>query len=84
MAMPWNVASVRRCLLFQDWIDSTAEFMKSLDPNHLVTVGCEGFLGSSTPGVPLVTDSAVAQSVTAISLITYSGCALAQAWFHQS
>lgn len=33
----------------QDWIDSTAEFLKSLDSNHLVTVGSEGFLGSSTP-----------------------------------
>ena len=48
---------------FQDWIDSTAEFMKSLDPNHLVTVGCEGFLGSSTPGVLLVIHTAVMYSV---------------------
>ena len=26
------------------------EFLKSVDPNHLVTVGTEGFFGSSTPG----------------------------------
>lgn len=37
-------------LLLQEWIDTTAEFLKSLDSNHLVTVGSEGFLGSSTPG----------------------------------
>ena len=36
--------------LMQDWIDSTAEFLKSLDSKHLITVGTEGFLGSSTPG----------------------------------
>ena len=28
----------------------TSEFLKSLDPHHLVTIGSEGFLGSSTPG----------------------------------
>ena len=34
----------------QEWIDTTAEFLKSLDSHHLLTVGSEGFLGSSTPG----------------------------------
>jgi hypothetical protein len=31
-------------------LDETAESLKSLDPNHLVTYDSEGFLGSSTPG----------------------------------
>lgn len=44
-------APLHQCqLLLQEWIDTTAEFLKSLDSNHLVTVGSEGFLGSSTPG----------------------------------
>lgn len=43
--------------LLQDWIDSTAEFLKSLDSNHLITVGSEGFLGSSTPGKNLLVPS---------------------------
>lgn len=34
----------------QDWVFSTAEFLKSIDPHHLVTVDLEGFVGSSTPG----------------------------------
>ena len=34
----------------QGWLDETAESLKSLDPNHLVTYSSEGFLGSSTPG----------------------------------
>lgn len=36
--------------LIQGWLDETAESLKSLDPNHLVTYSSEGFLGSSTPG----------------------------------
>lgn len=34
----------------QGWLDDTAESLKSIDPNHLVTYDSEGFLGSSTPG----------------------------------
>lgn len=36
----------------QGWLDDTAESLKSIDPNHLVTYDSEGFLGSSTPGRP--------------------------------
>ena len=43
----------------QEWIDTTAEFLKSLDSNHLVTVGSEGFLGSSTPGKSHCTGNAL-------------------------
>lgn len=36
--------------LLQGWVEATAEFLKSIDPHHLVTLDCEGFLGSLTPG----------------------------------
>ena len=31
------------------WIHEAAAHVKSLDPNHPVTVGLEGFFGPSTP-----------------------------------
>ena len=37
-------------LWVQGWLARASEFLKSLDPNHLVAGGSEGFLGSSTPG----------------------------------
>jgi hypothetical protein len=53
--------------LLQDWIDSTAEFLKSLDSNHLITVGSEGFLGSSTPGKNLLLPSIASPLLTSPS-----------------
>ncbi|KAA6412341.1 MAG: mannan endo-1 [Trebouxia sp. A1-2] len=46
----WSLANEPRCegdysgSSLQDWIDSTAEFLKSLDSNHLITVGSEDLL----------------------------------------
>ena len=54
--MAWELMNEPRCSgdfsasKLQHWIERTAEFLKSVDPNHLVTVGTEGFFGSSTPG----------------------------------
>ena len=54
--LAWSLSNEPRCdgdysgSSLQGWIDATAEFLKSIDPNHLITVGTEGFLGSSTPG----------------------------------
>ncbi|KAK1279103.1 Mannan endo-1,4-beta-mannosidase 1 [Acorus gramineus] len=33
----------------QDWISIMAKYVKSLDSNHLLEVGLEGFYGPSTP-----------------------------------
>ena len=56
--MAWELINEPRCngdfsaSKLQAWIEQTAEFLKSIDPHHLVTVGSEGFFGSSTPGTP--------------------------------
>ena len=54
--MGWELMNEPRCSgdfsasKLQHWIERSAEFLKSVDPNHLVTVCTEGFFGSSTPG----------------------------------
>ena len=54
--MAWELMNEPRCSgdfsasKLQHWIERSAEFLKSVDPNHLVTVGTEGFFGSSTRG----------------------------------
>ena len=35
----------------QDWIVDVSSFVKAQDPNHLVTVGEEGFYGPGSPDV---------------------------------
>jgi len=44
--MAWELANeprgMGRAEAFNAWIDETAALIKSLDPNHLVTTGCEG------------------------------------------
>jgi hypothetical protein len=56
--LAWELANEPRCngdfsgSKLQAWVEHTAEFLKSIDPNHMVTVGSEGFFGSSTPGMP--------------------------------
>lgn len=36
-------------LALQNWIDAQSKYLKTLDSNHLVGVGVEGFYGQSTP-----------------------------------
>lgn len=33
----------------QDWIEEMSTFVKSIDRNHLITVGLEGFYGPKSP-----------------------------------
>ena len=43
-------AALAQPMMLQGWLASASEFLKSLDPNHLIATGSEGFFGSSTPG----------------------------------
>lgn len=51
----WDIANEPRCegdmthSIVTRWVDSAAGYVKSLDPNHPVTVGLEGFFGPSSP-----------------------------------
>lgn len=57
--MAWELCNEPRCegdfsgSALQAWTEQSAEFLKSLDPHHLVTLGSEGFFGSSCPGTLL-------------------------------
>jgi mannan endo-1,4-beta-mannosidase len=50
--MSWELANEPRGVdavaAFQVWLRASAAFIKSLDPNHLVSTGCEG--GQASPG----------------------------------
>jgi mannan endo-1,4-beta-mannosidase len=52
--MTWEIANEPRALadenkeIFAQWIDETATYIKSIDPNHLVTTGTEGSHGCQT------------------------------------
>ena len=51
--MAWEIANEPRCFAddslhktkFVEWIDEQSRLIKSLDPNHLVTTGSEGYHG---------------------------------------
>lgn len=51
--MAWEIANEPRCFVndslhkakFVEWIDEQSSLIKSLDPNHLVTTGSEGYNG---------------------------------------
>jgi len=47
--MAWNLINEPRCFqcpdALQSWIENQAAYVKSLDGNHLLTIGEEGFYG---------------------------------------
>jgi mannan endo-1,4-beta-mannosidase len=56
----WNLINEPRCeswlasnkdcnKRFQNWLADMSTHVRSLDPNHLITIGSEGFYGDSTP-----------------------------------
>eukprot|EP00884_Botryococcus_braunii_P017735 jgi/Botrbrau1/4645/Bobra.33_2s0016.1 len=52
--LSWNLINEPRCTspecekLIQAWVEEVAPFLKSMDPNHLVTIGSDGFYASSS------------------------------------
>lgn len=44
-----NVFSTLSNCWLQEWIEDLAGYVKSLDANHLVTLGSIGWYGASTP-----------------------------------
>jgi mannan endo-1,4-beta-mannosidase len=52
--MSWELANEPRPMRpaaiasYVQWVDATAKLIKQLDPNHLVTTGCEGESGTET------------------------------------
>ncbi|XP_074272755.1 mannan endo-1,4-beta-mannosidase 7-like [Silene latifolia] len=53
--MAWELINEPRCSsdlsgrTFQGWVNEMASYLKSIDGNHLLEIGLEGFYGSSTP-----------------------------------
>lgn len=51
----WELMNEPRCTsdasgdTLQDWLEEMAKFVKSIDKNHLLTVGLEGFYGPTSP-----------------------------------
>ncbi|XP_068664810.1 mannan endo-1,4-beta-mannosidase 2-like [Aristolochia californica] len=51
----WELMNEPRCIsdpsgdTLQDWIEEMSRFVKTIDNNHLLTVGLEGFYGPTSP-----------------------------------
>ncbi len=57
--MSWELANEPRPMrpeaskAYEDWIAESAAYIKSLDENHLLTIGHEGSIGNAEEGMPL-------------------------------
>eukprot|EP01024_Parvocaulis_polyphysoides_P033636 TRINITY_DN2987_c0_g1_i1.p1 TRINITY_DN2987_c0_g1~~TRINITY_DN2987_c0_g1_i1.p1 ORF type:complete len:487 (+),score=75.95 TRINITY_DN2987_c0_g1_i1:88-1548(+) len=52
--LAWNLINEPRCAgcslnVIESWVSEMAAYIKSIDPNHLVTVGTEGFHDQTSP-----------------------------------
>ncbi|KAL3509357.1 hypothetical protein ACH5RR_028758 [Cinchona calisaya] len=53
--LAWELINEPRCMTdpsgdtLQDWIEEMSTYVKSIDRNHLITVGLEGFYGPKNP-----------------------------------
>jgi len=52
--MAWNLANELRCQgcpssKMQEWIEDMCNFVKDIDPTHLIGIGYEGFYGPDSP-----------------------------------
>ncbi|XP_039068851.1 mannan endo-1,4-beta-mannosidase 2-like isoform X1 [Hibiscus syriacus] len=51
----WELMNEPRCMTdpsgdtLQDWLEEMSSFIKSIDKNHLLTIGLEGFYGPKSP-----------------------------------
>ncbi|CAL5389009.1 unnamed protein product [Camellia sinensis] len=65
----WELMNEPRCVSdpsgnkLQEWIEEMAVYVKSIDPNHLVGIGLEGFYGPSTPNKVQFNPNTFAQEV---------------------
>ncbi|KAL1819214.1 hypothetical protein ACET3Z_014083 [Daucus carota] len=65
----WELMNEPRCPSdssgdkLQEWIEEMAVYVKSIDPNHLVEIGLEGFYGPSTPNRVQFNPNTYAQQV---------------------
>ena len=75
--MTWEIANEPRAFSdenkarFAQWISETAAFIKSVDPNHLVTTGTEGQWGCEN-------DMSFSEKYTTIPISTISPCTSGQ------
>ncbi|KAG2452701.1 hypothetical protein HYH02_002933 [Chlamydomonas schloesseri] len=58
--LAWSLLNEPRCEVWaapnctaavQAWVEEMSAHLRALDPNHLITIGSEGFFGPSTPGL---------------------------------
>ena len=55
--MSWQLANEPRPMRpaaiidYKNWIATTAAYIKKLDPNHLVSIGTEGYIGTENKEV---------------------------------
>lgn len=61
----WELMNEPRCQsdlsgkTLQAWITEMAGYVKSVDPNHMLEIGLEGFYGESTVGTDFISNNLI-------------------------